>query len=743
MSEPTTVLDGLRAAVAARRAPDQPTLNALRTARDPALLRRAGRLLTALEPAAGELAPVRVAILATCTVGAYPALLRAALVGAGALPALSTADYGTFDLTLASAGFTATPTATAGDGEGTGDGEGGGDGEGVGGGGGDGERGVDVDVVTVLVDAGYFLRTDWDPTDLDAVADHLDARLAHLRQLLAVGLAQTSATVVLHTVPLPGEALDSIVSWHERGRFTRLWYRLNMSLLELAEEYPQIVVVDLVGLLADAEVGARDARLHRYADLPYTDGALLLLARQVRRVAQARLGLSRKVLALDLDNTLWGGVIGEVGAAGVQAGGLYPGNCYQDLQRTVRRLCQQGVIPVLVSKNDPGPVTEALVNHPDLLVRPDTFAAAEVGWEPKPAGLRRIADTLALATRSFVFMDDSPFERAEMTATLPEVAVVAADGDPAHLTGNLLGDGWFDVMTLTETDRRRPHLYRSRARRHDYAAAFTSREDFLQALDIEVRAAPVTPFTLARTAQLAARTNQFNLSGVRFDEATTAAMLTDPGHLVYSFAVADRFGDEGLVGAAWIRRDERRWRVLNLVLSCRVLSRGIEFAIVDWLVGRARAAGVPEIVGGFVATGRNGVAAGFWEKAGFAPVADTELSCPRARRRRPSPPGSPCTQNRRSEMTEAARPTTAVDRATIEESVLAIVGDVLDRPVAALRAEPDLATNGWDSLAALDALAQIESAWGIRLDLRPYHAVHEVGELVELICVTLAGGAAS
>ncbi len=247
-----------------------------------------------------------------------------------------------------------------------------------------------------------------------------------------------------------------------------------------------MLVVDLVSALTEQPFAARDARLHRYADLPYTDGALHVLARQVARIVQARMGLSRKVLALDLDNTLWGGVLGEVGATGVELGGLYPGSCYLNLQRSARRLREQGVILVLASKNDAAIVEDALGDHPEMLLRSEAFSVTAVNWSPKADNLRQAAETLSLSTGSFVFMDDSPFERGQVGSELPEVALVAADGDPAHLVGSLLAPGWFDVLDLTETDRDRPALYRTRALRTEFEGSFGSSEDYLQALAIEL-----------------------------------------------------------------------------------------------------------------------------------------------------------------------------------------------------------------------------------------------------------------
>ena len=563
----------------------QATMKLVATSDDPAVLRRAGRILADLPPDAKGLRPVRVSVLATCTIGPFTPLLRAALVGVGAAPSIAVGEYGTFEISLAGGSF----------------------------------ADDHPDLVCCLLDEGYFLPRDWSPLDPAGLAEALDARLAELRGLLTAGLARGAAAFALHTVPLPAQVRDSVLSVSARAAVCRAWHRLNAEILGLAELDPRIAVVDLVSDLADLPIRARDERLHRYADQPYTDGALLALARGVSRVVQARSGLSRKVLAVDLDNTLWGGVLGEVGMAGVQLGGLYPGSCYTDLQRTIARLREQGVILVLASKNDPALVEEALASHPEVLLRPDAFAVRAVNWSPKAANLRNAAETLNLAIGSFVFLDDSPFERGHVAEELPEVAVVAADGDPAYLVDSLLRRGWFDVPELTDTDRKRPELYRSRALRTDFATGFGSSEEYLAALGIELLAQPITPFEVGRVAQLSARTNQFNLTGVRFDEAATTALAEDPANLVASFAVSDRFGDEGIVGAAWIERVEDVWWVRNLVMSCRVFGRGIEFAIADWILRQARQAGIATVAGSYTPSDRNGIAAGYWLKAGFQP----------------------------------------------------------------------------------------------------------------------------
>ena len=322
LDDTTNLIAALRAAVADRRAPDPATRHALARLDDPTALRTAGRVLARLRLDGDDLRPVRVAVLATFTTGGFEHLLRATLIGAGTLPTIDVGAYGAFDISLATNAFDA-----------------------------DGSP----DVVACLLNDSYFRPARWSATDVPALVAHLDDRMADLRELVLASAQRTGATLVLHTVPMPAELRDGLVSWRGRAAVAAAWHRLNAGILELAAAHSQVTVVDLVGLLADVGAPARDERLHSYADMPYTDEVLTVLAQQVRRVAQARLGLSRRVLALDLDNTLWGGVLGEVGPEGVQLGGLYPGKCYAGLQHAAAPAARAGGDPRAGQQERRGP----------------------------------------------------------------------------------------------------------------------------------------------------------------------------------------------------------------------------------------------------------------------------------------------------------------------------------------------------------------------------------------------------
>jgi FkbH-like protein len=575
------VLDSIKSSVAAGEVPARRVLVELADTTDPMTHRQAGRAFKKLD--AAGLRAVNVGLLATSTAGPLDLMLRSALVTGGMLPTFTAGEYGAFEMQLAQAD----PAVFAGQ-----------------------------DAVLLLLDDAYFLPKDWTGDDVPGLVGYLADRVEQLATLVKQAAERTGTTLLLHTVPLSSTVRDTVLSWRDRAVLDRGWARLNLALLELAD-VQGVAVADFVAELAESGVPARDDRLKQYADIAYTDGALMVLARSVRRFLQAKTGQSRKVLALDLDNTLWGGVLGEVGAAGVELGGLYPGKSFKELQKAVLRLRDQGVILALASKNDADHVDASLTEHPEVLLKPEVFSATAVNWQPKALNLKGMAQQLDLGINSFVFMDDSPFERGHVAEEAPEVTVISSEGDPAYLVRTLVSGGWFDTVELTDTDRKRPAMYKARAERGEFAGSFGSSEDYLAALDMNVTIAVATEFEVPRIAQMAARTNQFNLTGIRYSQPETAQLVEDPDHLVISWAVKDRFGDEGIVGAAWVDRSAPTWKVLNFVMSCRVLGRGVELSVIGWLVRQAKAAGASALEGRFTPSARNTVSSEMWVKAGF------------------------------------------------------------------------------------------------------------------------------
>ncbi|MFF7476757.1 HAD-IIIC family phosphatase [Streptomyces sp. NPDC008092] len=455
----------------------------------------------------------------------------------------------------------------------------------------------------------------WDPADVARIA----ADKVALIERLAARFADRPGTLVLNTMPLLRSHTAQLVDLRSRSRLGAVWRDANARLLRLAETNPSVVVVDLDPLVAEG-TRVTDDRLSTYAKAHLTDELLLAYAAEVGHLARQLTGRAKKCLVLDLDNTLWGGVLGDEGVEGIEIGDGRRGEAFLAFQRVVRQLGAQGVLLAAVSKNEPEQVTRALREHPRMALREEDFVQVIANWQPKHDNLRLLADSLGLSVDSFVFVDDSAFERELVRRELPGVTVVDVDGEPAWHRRNLLRDGWFDVRELTAEDRVRASRYRDEAARKSFLDSFDSTEDFLRELDVQVRIGPVTAAEIPRVSQLTLRTNQFNLTAERLQPADVHALAKDAAALVLAVHAGDRFGDHGLVGAVLARRVGDQLHIDNFLLSCRVFSRSIEEACLSWVLRRARDTGAVAVVGRYRETARNRRAADFYPRNGFVPV---------------------------------------------------------------------------------------------------------------------------
>ncbi len=342
----------------------------------------------------------------------------------------------------------------------------------------------------------------------------------------------------------------------------------------------------------------------------------------VARIIGAQRGSSRKCLVLDLDNTLWGGVIGDDGVDGIVLGeGSALGEAHLGLQRYAKTLNERGVILAVCSKNNLAVAESAFQGHPEMVLRRSDIAAFVANWDDKAENLRAIAEQLNIGLDSLVFVDDNPAERARVRAALPMVAVPELPADPALYVRCLAGGGYFDAISFTADDRTRAEQYAKNAARDSLRGAAQSVEDYLRALDMSIEVGAVTSLDIARVAQLINKTNQFNPTTARctVDELTRLAGSAD--NIALRFRLADRFGDNGLISAMILRPAQDDARVLEVVLwvmSCRVFGRQVELEAMNIVVEAAQRRGVRAIRAEYIPSPKNGVVAGLYESLGFA-----------------------------------------------------------------------------------------------------------------------------
>jgi FkbH-like protein len=475
------------------------------------------------------------------------------------------------------------------------------------------------DLVLCLLDPAMIadeLPVPWGVADVERVF----AEKLRLVEGLAAGfVARGGGTVVLNTIPLPHDIAGQLRDARSRTRLGMVWREANIALLRLATRYPSALVVDLDPLVARG-VPVVDERLRAYARAHLSPALLAAYAREVGHLAAYLTGGGRKCLVVDLDNTLWGGVLGDDGIDGIEVCEGHRGEAFRTVQRVVKQLGAQGVLLAAVSKNDPEPVARVLREHPGMTLRPEDFVRVVANWQPKHENLLELAQALNLGVDSFVFADDSPNERGQVRHLLPGVAVVDLDDEPAGHVGRLLRDGWFATPDVTAEDRARTALYRDELARADFLDSFSTIEDYLRELLVRVELGPARDRDVPRLSQLTMRTNQFNLTTRRLAPAEVTDHIAEAASLVLCIRATDRFGDNGLVGAIFARRDADALHLDNMLLSCRVFGRGIEQACLSAVLRWARDTDLRAVYGRYLPTAKNGTVRDLYPRYGF--VAD-------------------------------------------------------------------------------------------------------------------------
>jgi FkbH-like protein len=380
--------------------------------------------------------------------------------------------------------------------------------------------------------------------------------------------------------------------------------------------------VDVAALAARAGSEAFfDPRGWYVAKIPYGPDAMPLLARHVAAVIAARLGLSRRALVLDLDNTLWGGVIGDDGLEGITLGGGAQGEAFVDFQTALKELTQRGVVLAVVSKNDPEVARRPFAEHPEMVLRLDDIAAFVANWEPKSANLPRVAEILGLGLESLTFFDDNPYERAEVRRALPEVDVPVLPEEPAGFRAALEGYAYFEPSSFTDADRARAGQYRARAEAEALRESAGSLEEYQASLRMVARIGPVDAVNMARVVQLINKTNQFNLTTVRRNQAELEAFLARDDVEAFWVRLADTFADHGLIAVVLAEVRDRTLVVDTLLMSCRVIGRGVEALVLAELAQRAAARGCDRVAGVYVPSPRNGMVADLYGRLGMTETA--------------------------------------------------------------------------------------------------------------------------
>jgi len=436
--------------------------------------------------------------------------------------------------------------------------------------------------------------------------------------------ADFSCHVVQHAFDLPDSDAYGYFSAALPGGRKRVIGKVNERMRAAAPAFVSILDTDAV----QRQLGARwedPLTWYNFQQTPSTD-ALPALAEEMTAHARAVLGLTRKVLVTDLDNTLWKGIIGEDGLDGIKVGpGSPAGEAHQQLQQWMLDLKSRGILLAVASKNNRADACLPFEKCPHMLLKLDDFAAFEANWIDKVTNLRTIAKKLSLGLESFVFLDDNPMEREWVRSQLPEVAVVELGPSVFHYVKDLARWNYFFGLTLSKEDLARAEQYQTEAARRELLASSESLDDFLRQLHLRASCTLVNEKNLARVTQLINKTNQFNLTTRRYTEAQVRQFAADPDGWAAAFQLSDRMGDYGLIGVILCVPDgsPEQWLIDTWLMSCRALGRQMEKFMFDRLIEAAQLRGVRKITGVFCPTAKNALVARHYDDLGFATLSST------------------------------------------------------------------------------------------------------------------------
>jgi FkbH-like protein len=465
-----------------------------------------------------------------------------------------------------------------------------------------------------------------------AVETEIEESVARIGQLLRTCRSRNSTRILLQGLIVPDfTSLGDVGDANVPHGLANAVQRLNRRLASLCRAITDCVFFDVDRLAArHGRARWRDARMYLASRLPVSAEFFLPYSRGLVRTFSTLFRAPRKVLCTDLDNTLWGGILGEDGIDGISTGSAFPGNSYLEYQIYLKQLLARGILLAIASKNNETDVREAFqARSADLALTFDDFVATRINWNDKSQSIRELAKELSVGLDSFVFVDDNPAECEAIRQQLPEVAVVAAPvEEPWKLVEILADQPFFDTAAVTEDDVNRGGEYKAQAQRAEFERTVGSRDEFLASMGIVCTFQSALHAPLPRAVQLLSKTNQFNLTTRRRSAAEIEEFASVAGGQAIAIRVHDRFGDAGVVGLALARNRGDSCYIDSLLLSCRVIGRGIETALLAYIAEQALRNGATRLVGEFIPTNKNSPCTTFYSDHGFNHVLNADASEP-------------------------------------------------------------------------------------------------------------------
>ncbi|WP_051330956.1 HAD-IIIC family phosphatase [Aneurinibacillus terranovensis] len=453
---------------------------------------------------------------------------------------------------------------------------------------------------------------------------HIQKIITQIKQITDNFKRNSKGLLVIFNFKNNGYSPYGINDLYQQYGQNHIYGQLNRALFDTFKSDTQIRILDYNSLYNYVGHKTYNDRMYYLGDFEFSESVLPFLAKKILSYIIAVKGISKKCIIVDLDNTLWGGIIGEDGLEGIKLGGSFPGNAFRDFQFYLLKLHQTGVILAICSKNNLDDALEPIRHHPNMVLREKHFANIKANWNNKALNIKSIAEELNIGLESLVFIDDNPVEINLVKQVLPMVKCVQLPKDPALYVEKLKEVSWlFNKLSITEEDKERGKMYAEQRLRKEMEQSVNSVEEFLYGLDLQLEFVTVNEYNIARIAQLTQRTNQFNVTTKRYTVSDIDSYLNNSDYLVLAVRVQDKFGDYGIVGVVNIRKTEI-WRIDTFLLSCRVLGRGIEKAMLNQLIKLAQEDHVETIEGVYVKTSKNAPCESLYKDNNFSLVNNDE-----------------------------------------------------------------------------------------------------------------------
>lgn len=453
----------------------------------------------------------------------------------------------------------------------------------------------------------------------------VDEKTNEILDLIKKFTKTTKSKLVLANFSIPTFSSYGIFENKTDFGFHRMLNEINNKIADALSNSDSVYVYDFAGFVTKfGEKNIFDYKQFFFGDMKISLDYIPYLASDLMSYVIGYLGISKKCIVLDLDNTLWGGIVGEDGFNGIKLGPEPPGNAFVEFQKTLLSLHQRGIILAINSKNNYDDAIKVMQEHPYMQLKEDHFASLKINWNDKVSNMKEIANEINIGLDSMVFFDDDPVNREYMRINLPQVETVELPQDPSEFVNTLKNLNEFSVLNITQEDQQRGKMYSEQRKRAELEKSAPDLQGFLKQLDLKISIKKANEFTIPRISQLTLKTNQFNLTTKRYQETDIKKFSEDTNYLVGCAQVEDKFGDNGITGVFIVHKENpKEWFLDTFLLSCRVMGREIERGILSHIINKAKEDGAEKIRAQFIPTQKNKPTEDFLPNCGFKKESDS------------------------------------------------------------------------------------------------------------------------